>query len=131
MVGDKTMSRVIAGLGFRRDCPCADILSVIRDAGAQSGRDVDALAVPDFKADEAGVQAAALALALPLIRVTRAALRGEQGRCLTRSTAAARATGFASVAEAAALAAAGAGGTLLLPRVASATATCALAEGSA
>jgi len=122
------MSRVIAGLGFRRDCAAPDIIAVVRDAGARAGRAVDALAVPDFKADEPGVQAAASALALPLLRVSRAALRGEQGRCLTRSETVRQATGFASVAEAAALAAAGDGATLLLPRIASATAACALAE---
>jgi len=122
------MSRVIAGLGFRRDCPAEFFVAVIRDAGAQSGRRVDALAVPEFKADEAGVQAAARTLALPLIRVARAAHKGAQGRCLTRSDAARAATGFASVAEAAALAAAGADSRLLLPRIANARATCALAE---
>ena len=122
------MSRVIAGLGFRRDSPAEFFVAVIRDAGAQSGRRVDALAVPEFKADEAGVQAAARTLALPLIRVARAALKGAQGRCQTRSDAARAATGFASVAEAAALAAAGADSRLLLPRIANARATCALAE---
>jgi cobalamin biosynthesis protein CbiG len=130
MGGDKTMNRVIAGLGCRRDCPSADILAVIRDASARAGRPVDAIAVPEFRADEAGVQAAAKTLALPLILVGRAALMGAQGRCLTRSAVARQATGFASVAEAAALAATGAE-RLLLARVANARATCALAEDSA
>ena len=122
------MSIVVAGLGFRRDCPAAELLSILGDARVRAGRNVDVLAVPDFKADEPGVREAAKTLGLPLIRVGREALRGEQGRCLTNSEVARRATGFASVAEAAALAAAGAGGTLLLPRIASATATCVLAE---
>ena len=124
------MSRVIAGLGFRRDCPGDDLLAVLRDARVRVGRDLDALAVPAFKADEPGVQEAARALALPLIPVTRAALRGAQGRCLTRSDIAREATGFASVAEACALAAAGDAGRLILPRIANARATCALAEDS-
>ncbi len=124
------MMRVVAGLGFRKDTPADALLAVIRDASARAGRRVDALAVPDFKADDAGVQNAARALALPLIRVARDALKGEQGRCLTRSEAARRATGFACVAEAAALAAAGVGGRLLLPRIATDRATCALAEGA-
>ena len=121
---------VFAGLGFRRGCPGADILAVVRDAGSRAGRAVDALAVPDFKADEAGIQDAALALALPVVRVPREALRGQQGRCLTRSEVARQATGLASVAEAAALAAAGAAGSLILPRITGARATCALAEGA-
>jgi cobalt-precorrin 5A hydrolase len=122
------MSRVIAGVGFRRDIAAEDIVAVVRDAGLRAGRRIDALAAPDFKADAEGLQHAARALALPLLRVSRDALMGEQGRCLTRSESARRATGFASVAEAAALAAAGAGGRLLLARVTGARATCALAE---
>ena len=122
------MSRVIAGLGCRRDCPAADILLVVRDASALAQRAVDALAVPAFKADEPGVVEAARALALPLIPVDRLALQGAQGRCLTRSDVAQHATGFASVAEGCALAAAGDGARLLLPRIAGPRATCALAE---
>ncbi len=130
MGGDQAITRIVAGLGFRRDCPGADIAAIVRDAGARAGRAVDALAVPDFKADELGVRDAARTLALPVIRVTRDALRGEQGRCPTRSEVAWQATGFASVAEAAALAAAGGNGKLILPRIAGERATCALAEGA-
>jgi cobalt-precorrin 5A hydrolase len=46
-----------------------------------------------------------------------------QSRCPTASLTAASATGFASVAEAAAI---GAAGALLLPRIASSQATCAI-----
>lgn len=122
------MTRVIAGLGFRRDCPADDLIAVVHRAATQRGRQVDALAVPDFKADEVGVQDAARTLALPLIRIARAALHGAQGRCLTRSEIAREASGFASVAEACALAAVGDAGRLILPRIANARATCALAE---
>ncbi len=118
---------IFAGLGFRRDTPTDDLLAAIRDASTRAGRAIDALSVPDFKAGDACLQAAAT-LGLPLIRITRDALKGEQGRCLTRSDAAQKATGFACVAEAAALAAAGPGGRLLLARIATPTATCALAE---
>jgi cobalt-precorrin 5A hydrolase len=127
MGGGKTMSRVIAGLGFRRDIAAADLLAMVAQAAAQAGRRVDALAVPDFKAGEAAHEAAR-ALAVPLILVERAALLGAQGRCLTRSETARQATGLASVAEACALAAAGERGQLLLARIAGARATCALAE---
>ncbi len=122
------MSRVIAGLGFRKDTLLADILSIVEVARAQCGRAIDALAVPDFKSADEGINQAASTLALPLILISREALKGEQGRCLTRSEVARRATGHASVAEAAALAAAGDGGRLLLPRIAHARVTCALAE---
>jgi cobalt-precorrin 5A hydrolase len=124
------MMSVIAGIGFRRDCPAADILAVIREASERVGRPIDALAVPEFKADEGGVQDAAKSLALPLLRIDRAALRRAQGRCLTRSDYSRQATGFASVAEACALAGAGPDARLILPRIAGPRATCALAEGS-
>lgn len=60
-----------------------------------------------------------------------AALAGVEVRCLTRSELASRVVGFGAVAEGSALAAAGAGGRLILPRIASARATCALAEEAA
>ena len=120
------MSRVIAGLGFRAGCAAGEVLAVVAEASARAGCGVDALAVPEFKPAEA-VREAARVLAVPLLLVGRAALLGAQGRCLTRSAAAEKATGFASVAEGCALAASGAQ-TLLLARVAHARATCALAE---
>jgi cobalt-precorrin 5A hydrolase len=55
-------------------------------------------------------------------------MKAAEPRCPTRSDKALETTGFSSVAEAAALAAAGAGGILVLPRISSAKATCALAE---
>ncbi len=122
------MSRIIAGIGFRRDCPGADIVAVINEASTRSGQIVDALAVPSFKADELGAQEAARQLQLPLIRIERAALHGAQGRCLTRSETARRATGFACVAEACALAAGGDNARLILARITCSRATCALAE---
>jgi cobalt-precorrin 5A hydrolase len=125
MGGDETL--IFVGLGFRRDVGAGDLLAAIRDARARAGCTVDAIAVPDFKADAACAQAAD-SLGVPLVRVGREALKGEQGRCLTRSDAAEKATGFACVAEAAALAAAGPGGRLLLARIATGSATCALAE---
>ena len=64
-------------------------------------------------------------LGVGLAFVDRDALRAAQPLCPTRSDAATRAIGVASVAEGAALAA---GGTLLLPRIAGGGATCALAR---
>lgn len=128
MVGDQAMLRVIAGLGYRRGCAAEALTQVVRDASAQAGCAVHALAAPAFKADEPGLREAADALALPLILVPRGALHGAQGRCLTRSETVRAATGLASVAEACALAAAGEQSRLILPRIAHAGATCALAE---
>ncbi|MBV9117768.1 MAG: cobalamin biosynthesis protein [Acetobacteraceae bacterium] len=116
--------RVIAGVGCRRGCAAEEILRVLDRAGM----DVAAIAVPAFKADEPGVMEAARRLGVPVIRVDDAALAEAQARCVTRSRAAARATGFASVAEGSALAASGPRGRLVLARIAVGGATCALAE---
>jgi cobalt-precorrin 5A hydrolase len=122
---------IVAGIGCRRLCPAEDIMDLVHQASAQAGRRATALAAPAFKDAEPGLHEAAARLGLPLLRVADAALRQAQPACPTRSPAAMRATGFASVAEAAALAAAGPGGRLVLARIANGRATCALAEGGA
>jgi cobalt-precorrin 5A hydrolase len=122
------MSHVIAGIGFRRGTSAEDIVSLLRRACAQAGRTAAALATPTEKAEEPGLREAAKLLALPLIPVSPDALAEAQPRCITPSVRALQAMGVASVAEGSALAAAGPRGKLLLARIASATATCALAE---
>jgi len=115
---------IVAGIGCRRDCPADDIVALMRRAESLC-RTVDALAAPAFKRHEPGLHEAAARLGLPLRFIPDAALQAAQPHCPTRSQTAAAATGFASIAEAAAI---GDGGTLLLPRIAAARATCAIAE---
>ncbi len=115
---------IVAGIGCRRGCPAEEIVALVRQAEALSAP-VDALAAPAFKQDEPGLAEAARRLGVTLRFVPDAALTAAQGACVTVSAAAERATGFASVAEAAALAG---GGTLLLPRIAGTRATCAVAR---
>lgn len=122
---------IVAGVGCRRDCPAEDIVALVRRATASAGCAVSALAAPDFRSDERGVQSAAATLGLPLTLVDRDALAAAQSRCVTRSMRVEHATGLASVAEAAALSAAGPASVLLMPRIAGARATCALARSSA
>ena len=122
---------IVAGIGCRKDCPTEDVLAVVREACLVSGRAVRALAAPEFKRDEAGLHGAARSLGVPLILVGAADLAAAQPRCVTRSAIAERTTGAGSVAEGSALAAAGAGSQLILPRIAGARATCALAEAAA
>ena len=122
---------IVAGVGCRKDCPTEDVLAVVREACRVSGRAVRALAAPEFKRDEPGLHHAARLLGVPLILVGAADLADAQPRCATRSAIAERATGAGSVAEGCALAAAGAGSGLILPRIAGARATCALAEPAA
>ncbi|MDQ0355493.1 cobalt-precorrin 5A hydrolase [Rhodoplanes tepidamans] len=88
-----------------------------------------ALATADFKSDESGVHDAAGTLGVPLVACPREDLDRVSDRILTRSHAVAAAVGVSSVAEAAALVAAGRNARLLGPRVAAGTATCALASG--
>jgi cobalt-precorrin 5A hydrolase len=111
---------IVAGIGCRRGCAAEEIVALVRAAGP-----ADALAAPEFKRSEPGLHEAARQLGLELRFVTDSALAAAQSVCVTRSAVAERATGHASIAEAAALAG---GGVLVRPRIASANATCALAS---
>jgi cobalt-precorrin 5A hydrolase len=139
MGGIEGMSRcLIAGIGCRRNCAIDEIMSILDRAcatldraRAASDSRLDVLAAPAFKSHEPALRAAALRIGAPLVLIDAAALAAAQERCTSQSLRAEQAVGFASVAEACALAAAGPRGRLLLPRIASFTATCALAEGPA
>ena len=117
---------IVAGLGCRRHCPASDIVAAVRAAEQEAACRVDALAVPAFKRGEPGLHEASRRLNLPLRFVDDAALAAVQPLCPTRSEITRRATGHSSIAEAAALASTG--GLLLLPRLTSGDATCALAR---
>jgi cobalt-precorrin 5A hydrolase len=116
---------IIAGIGCRRLCTADDILAAIRLAERTSNTTADALAAPDFKRGEPGLLAAAARLGLPLHWIGPDAMAYAQPACVTRSMVALAATGHASIAEAAAIAASN--GRLILPRVATGGATCAIA----
>ncbi len=118
---------IVAGIGCRRDCAAEEVLALVRLAAARAGAAPAALATSAAKATTPALREAAAALALPLLPVTGRALEAAASRCVTRSAASLGATGLPSLAEAAALAAAGAGSRLLLPRIAGTRATCALA----
>ena len=79
------------------------------------------------KQGEAGLIEAAVTLALPLVFLPHAALAAVETAVQTRSERVVALFGTPSVAEAAALAGAGPGARLLVPRLASASATCAVA----
>lgn len=116
---------IVAGLGCRRGCMADDMVAAVRAAEAEAGCAAASIAAPCWKRHEAGLLAAAARLGLPVAFMDGAAMRAVQDRCPTRSAAALAATGVASVAEGAALAASG--GRLLLPRLVRGGATCALA----
>ncbi|HEY0328009.1 MAG TPA: cobalamin biosynthesis protein [Rhodopseudomonas sp.] len=123
------MSRLVIGLGFRDAAAAVSIGEVIAAARAQAGEAADAIAVLDDKAAHPALLVAALAAALPIRRVTAADLRRADADIATRSATIQRHRGVGSVCEAAALAAAGPGARLIVPRLVSAdrTATAAAA----
>jgi cobalt-precorrin 5A hydrolase len=124
---------IVAGVGCRRGASAAAIETVIAAALARAGltsHRLDVLATAAFKGDEPGIAAAAAARGLALILVAQADLERAGGRA-THSRRVAELMGVGSVAEAAALAAAGPAGRLVMPRIAIGPATCALARSEA
>ncbi len=123
---------LIAGLGCRRGARVEDVTASIALVLERAGRGPEGLArlaTSAAKANEPGLRAAAVTLGLVLEAVPDAALRAAAPGCLSHSARVLAETGLPSLAEAAALAAAGPGARLLGPRVALARAvTCALAE---
>ena len=120
---------IVAGLGCRTQITEEAVLAILRRAG-EGLPPITHLAAPDFRRGTAALHAVAATLQLPLLWVERGALEAVQPRCPSRSEAALRARGLASVAEGCALAVAGHGGRLLLPRIDGAGVTCAVAAGS-
>lgn len=118
---------IVAGIGLRPGCGAEEIARLVELAAERAGCRPERLAIPEFRAAEPGPIAAAGALSLGLIVVGERALADAQPRCATRSALAEAMTGVASVAEGCALAAAGPDAVLLLPRISSANATCAIA----
>ena len=116
---------IVAGFGFR----AAATVDSMRDAYARAGGGAARIATAADKAETPVFADFAAGLALPVTKVNSDALCKQETATHSHHSKTARATG--SVAEAAALAAAGPGARLLVPRVVSADrmATCALAEG--
>jgi cobalamin biosynthesis protein CbiG len=121
---------IVAGVGCRRGASAAAVTAAIEAALAGAGlapASLKAIATGAVKRDEAGVAAAAAALAVPLVLVAQADLAAAAPRTLTRSERVEALTGLPSLAEAAALAAAGRASRLLAARIAVGPVTCALA----
>lgn len=118
---------IVAGFGFRTG---ADMAS-LRAALALHGVAPDLLATAAAKAAEAPIAGLARALHLPVVAVAADQLRAQ--RVVTHSPASLAHHGTGSLAEAAALAAAGPGARLLAARIISPDrlATCAIATGDA
>jgi len=121
---------IAVGIGCRRDVGGDEIAAVVRMTLAEAGltpAEIDCLAVPRFKQDEAGIHAAATMLALKIRLIEPPDLEHAAGRATTHSLFVMAQVGVSSVAEAAALAAAGPASRLHGPRRATGAVTCAIA----
>ena len=125
---------IVAGIGCRRGAGAPDIEAVIRAALARAGAttaDLKAIATGRAKAAEAGIAAAAAKLGLRVVLVADDELKAAGARTETRSERVLALTGVPSLAEAAALAAAGPSSRLIASRLVFGAATCALARSGA
>jgi cobalt-precorrin 5A hydrolase len=123
---------IVAGIGCRKSIVAAQVESAIETAlrhNRLEGHQLGLIAVPAVKGTEAGIVAAAAARGVLLVLIAQDALEEAGLRTLTRSARSMDTLNVQSVAEAAALAAAGPNSRLLAARVAVGPVTCALAEG--
>jgi len=123
---------IVAGVGCRRGASATQVGAAIAEALSHAGLETGALmliATAAAKGGEPGIAAAATALRLPLVLVPQAELEAAGSRSVTRSERVVALWNVPSVAEAAALAAAGPTARLVAPRVVVGPATCALAKG--
>ena len=121
---------IVAGVGCRAGATAQEIDAAIAAALLNGGLAKEALkliATSSAKAAEQGIAAAASARGLRLMLVEQADLQAASGRAVTKSERVENLMGVPSVAECAALAAAGVAARLVVPRVAVGPATCALA----
>ncbi len=122
------------GLGCERGCSGAELSALACDTLAEASLAAAAVAAVvsiDLKMDEPAVHELARRLGVPARFFAAAALLAETPRLATRSEAVFRETGSYGVAEAAALAAVGELGQLVIPKRKSVHATCAIARAPA
>ena len=121
---------IAAGVGCRRGASAPDIETAIRAALARANIAADALdviATIEAKRTEPGILAAAETFGVSVVIVPEHELALAGDRVETHSDRVLTLTGVGSVAEAAALAAAGPSARLIAPRLAIGAATCAIA----
>jgi cobalt-precorrin 5A hydrolase/precorrin-3B C17-methyltransferase len=122
------------GIGCERGCSPAEIADLAHSALADAGLAAAAVAAVvsvELKLAELGIHTLAASLGVPARFFPASRLLAETERLSERSAAVFRATGCWGVAEGAALAAAGPGGVLIVPKRKSRRATCAVARAPA
>ncbi len=122
--------RLAVGLGFRKAATADTLTDLARDALSRLPSDLAALPAviaTIAEKDRPPLREAASRLGLPVVILPKSALAGTEDRITVESEPARACLGIPSVAEAAALAAAGPGARLVVARIAAADATCAVA----
>jgi len=122
---------IVAGIGFRRSVAAEEIVALVEQAlerAALTRNDLSRLATIDVLAEMPTFAEAARRLSVAAVAVEEQALSAAAPRVRTHSARSIAAHGVGSVAEAAALAAAGPHAQLVVERIASASATCAIAR---
>jgi len=125
---------IVAGIGCRRGAAAIDIEAVILAALARAGiraADLNAIATSTAKETEAGIATAASIFGVDVVPIAEAELKAAGARVTTRSDRVLALTGVPSLAEAAALAAAGPSSRLIASRLVVGAATCAVASSGA
>ena len=128
--GGRRETRLAIGLGFRKAASAATLAGLVGDALASLPADLAGLPATlatIAEKDRPPLRDAAALLGLPVVILPKSALAGTGDRITVASEAARACLGIPSVAEAAALAAAGRGARLVVARIATADATCAIA----
>ncbi|MEW5422850.1 cobalamin biosynthesis protein [Amorphus sp. 3PC139-8] len=122
---------IAAGIGLRDSANASELAALYDQACALAGissETVGCLATLAQRAVHPAVQTLAARHGLPVRSLSDAELQAADARVATRSARIEARHGVGSVAEAAALAAAGPNAALILPRITSPAATCALAR---
>lgn len=122
--------KIALGVGCRKGCPSDAIVALARRALQLAGHDGEpaALYTHQDKAVEPGLVLAAAELGLPLVFLGAKDLMGASAHVETRSEKVLALFGVPSVAETAALAGAGDGARLVVPRISEGGASCAVAR---
>jgi len=121
---------IVAGVGCRRGAAAQDVETALRAALARAGvaaTDLNAIATGEAKQGEPGIETAAAKFGVRLMLISDGELQAAGKRATTRSDRVLALIGLPSLAEAAALAAAGPSARLIVSRLIVGAATCALA----
>jgi cobalt-precorrin 5A hydrolase len=131
---DMEKAVIVAGVGCKRGAPMQDIETALHTALARAGlgaSDLGAIATGKTKQDERGIETVAAKLGVKLMLISDCELKAAGGRATTRSERVSALMGLPSLAETAALAAAGPSARLIVSRLIVGAATCALAASDA